>query len=186
MNQMVDDILFFYSYTRGGGKTYRAAMSLRSWALEHPDQRGAMVAHDERFADYLKHTYFADLKNVNVVNMNTERALRGSRIGAMEIDHHAMRQVIQDLVWEADRAWNMVRELENTASTKFDFDQWLDYGIRKGFCSPQVCATHAGIPMSEGEEMDEDGDFCVHVVRLGTPEEWQADIEVLNEDRMDG
>ena len=58
-----------------------------------------------------------------------------------------------------------------------DFEEWLNYGIQQGFCSPQVCATHAGIPSVDDEDMIEDPDFCVHVVRLGTETEWQAEIE---------
>lgn len=65
-----------------------------------------------------------------------------------------------------------------------DFDQWLDYGVKNGFCSPQVCATHAGIPSVDDEDATEDPDFCVHIVRLGTPEDWQAEIDSFNEDRM--
>jgi len=49
---------------------------------------------------------------------------------------------------------------------------------------PQVCATHAGIPSVDDEDMSEDDDFCVHVVRLGNEEDWQADIDGFNEDRM--
>lgn len=54
------------------------------------------------------------------------------------------------------------------------FEEWLAYGVEHGFCSPQVCATHAGI------------NFCVHVVRLGNEEDWQADIASFNEDSMEG
>ena len=61
------------------------------------------------------------------------------------------------------------------------FDGWLDYGVANGFCSPQVCATHAGIPSVDDEDMSEDQDFCVHVVRLGTEEDWQAEIDSFNE-----
>jgi hypothetical protein len=67
-----------------------------------------------------------------------------------------------------------------------NFDQWLDYGVKQGYCSPQVCATHAGIPSVDDEDMSEDNDFCVHIVRLGTPEDWQSDIESFNADRMEG
>ena len=62
-----------------------------------------------------------------------------------------------------------------------DFDEWLDYGVANGFCSQQVCATHAGIPSVDDEDMLEDRDFCVHVVRLGTEEDWQADIDGFRE-----
>jgi hypothetical protein len=54
------------------------------------------------------------------------------------------------------------------------FDEWLRYGIENGFCSDQFCNTHDGAPMHESEERlwDEGYDPCMHVVRLGTPEDW--------------
>jgi hypothetical protein len=49
-----------------------------------------------------------------------------------------------------------------------DVYEWLDYGFAKGYCSPAVCSTHDGLPMTdeENEEWDEGGDPCVHAVRL--------------------
>lgn len=61
------------------------------------------------------------------------------------------------------------------SDTTLSFEEWLEYGVSNGYCSPQVCATHAGLPLADGE-LDED-DFCIHVVRLGTEEDWQEDIE---------
>lgn len=48
-----------------------------------------------------------------------------------------------------------------------DFDSWMSYGIKQGWCGPAVCYTHDGLPLSlfEEEEMYE-GDPCVHIVRL--------------------
>jgi len=69
---------------------------------------------------------------------------------------------------------------------ELSFDQWLDYGVEHGFCSPQVCATHAGIPSVDDEDASEDNDFCVHIVRLGTERDWQADIDGFNFDRREG
>jgi len=70
--------------------------------------------------------------------------------------------------------------------TALSFEDWLAYGVEHGFCSPQVCATHAGWPSVDDEDMSEDNDFCVHVVRLGTEKDWQADIDGFYEARMDG
>lgn len=48
------------------------------------------------------------------------------------------------------------------------FDEWLQMGLKKGWCGPAVCATHDGIPSSEAEDNESmDGyDPCLHVIRL--------------------
>ena len=48
------------------------------------------------------------------------------------------------------------------------FDEWLQQGYEKGFCSPPICPQHDGIPMTFAEEQIEetDGEVCVHIVRL--------------------
>lgn len=47
------------------------------------------------------------------------------------------------------------------------FDEWLEYGFNNGWVGPDVCITHDGLPMTEEEEQEMDeGDPCVHVVRL--------------------
>lgn len=58
-----------------------------------------------------------------------------------------------------------------------DFEDWLAYGIKNGFCSNQACETHEGHPMTELEMAwwDEGLDLCAFVVRLGTPEDWDND-----------
>ena len=56
-----------------------------------------------------------------------------------------------------------------------DFNEWLQYGEDNGYCSGQVCMTHAGVPLSDKEVDDDNGDFCIHIVRLGTPEDWDND-----------
>jgi hypothetical protein len=47
------------------------------------------------------------------------------------------------------------------------FDEWLQTGLKNNWCGPSVCATHDGIPMTEGEEdfMDNE-DACIHIIRL--------------------
>ena len=59
---------------------------------------------------------------------------------------------------------------------KMTFEEWLVYGVENKFCSPQVCDTHDGAPMTETEEKiwDEGHDPCVLIVRLGNEEEWEA------------
>jgi len=47
------------------------------------------------------------------------------------------------------------------------FDEWMRQGISAGYCGPPVCSTHDGIPTTVFEDEDfDDGDPCVHVVRL--------------------
>jgi hypothetical protein len=60
------------------------------------------------------------------------------------------------------------------AEPEMTFEEWLAYGVRLGFCTEQYCETHEGSPMTEEEqqEFDEGGDPCIHVVRLGSEEDW--------------
>jgi len=58
--------------------------------------------------------------------------------------------------------------LEHYMGTQMDFETWAKIGYDAGWCSPPVCFTHDGIPMtaSEDEDMTEGNDPCVHIVRL--------------------
>jgi len=53
-----------------------------------------------------------------------------------------------------------------------DFNAWLQYGVDHSYCTDQVCMNHDGIPMSDKEMDDDNGDFCIHIVRLGSLEDW--------------
>jgi hypothetical protein len=57
------------------------------------------------------------------------------------------------------------------------FDEWITYGIEKGWCGPPVCYTHDGLPMSEHEMQgfDDGEDPCMHIVRM------YEDIDMKNE-----
>ncbi len=59
------------------------------------------------------------------------------------------------------------------------FDEWIAYGIEKGWCGPPVCYTHDGLPMSEQEyaEFDEGQDPCTHVVRMYEDIDMKKEIE---------
>jgi len=59
------------------------------------------------------------------------------------------------------------------------FDEWISYGIEKGWCGPPVCYTHDGLPMSEQEyaEFDEGQDPCTHVVRMYEDIDMKKEIE---------
>jgi hypothetical protein len=43
------------------------------------------------------------------------------------------------------------------------FDEWISYGLEKGWCGPPVCYTHDGLPMSEHEMQgfDDGEDPCM-------------------------
>jgi len=47
-------------------------------------------------------------------------------------------------------------------------DEWIQYGIDKGYCSDATCVTHEGLPNTKEEEQAwEDGwDPCVPGIRL--------------------
>ena len=59
------------------------------------------------------------------------------------------------------------------------FEEWVSYGIEKGWCGPPVCYTHDGLPMSEQEdtEFGEGQDPCIHVVRMYEDIETKQSIE---------
>ena len=61
-----------------------------------------------------------------------------------------------------------------------DFNSWLAIGREHGFCSPPVCSTHDGIPMSiyETQLWDDGDDPCVHVLRLYESPEMMNEVEV--------
>jgi hypothetical protein len=62
---------------------------------------------------------------------------------------------------------------------ELEFDEWMSYGIKKGWCGPPVCSTHDGLPMSEQEdaEFGEGQDPCIHVVRMYDDIDTKEEIE---------
>jgi len=44
------------------------------------------------------------------------------------------------------------------------FEEWLQFGYENGWCGPDVCETHDGLPVSN-DEYNED-EPCIHIVRL--------------------
>jgi len=62
---------------------------------------------------------------------------------------------------------------------ELEFDEWMSYGIKKGWCGPPVCSTHDGLPMSEQEdaEFGEGQDPCIHVVRMYDDIDTKKEIE---------
>ena len=53
-------------------------------------------------------------------------------------------------------------------SNQMDFDTWARIGYESGWCSPPVCYSHDGVPMTatEIEELDTGEEPCLHVIRL--------------------
>ena len=47
-------------------------------------------------------------------------------------------------------------------------EEWMEYGIRQGYCSPPICFTHDGAPTTAEEDAacEEGGDPCLFLVRL--------------------
>jgi hypothetical protein len=58
------------------------------------------------------------------------------------------------------------------------FDEWLQEGISNGFVGPAICYTHDGLPLSEQENEEfEEGDPCVHILRLYEDKETKVAVE---------
>lgn len=54
-----------------------------------------------------------------------------------------------------------------SADKTMTFDEWLRIGIESDWCGPAVCITHDGLPTTSTEdEAFEEGDPCVHILRL--------------------
>jgi len=59
-----------------------------------------------------------------------------------------------------------------------DFNDWLQIGRDNDWVSESVCDTHDGLPMSEAEWNEfEEGDPCIHVLRLYESKEHKAEVE---------
>ena len=63
-------------------------------------------------------------------------------------------------------------------TSNLSFDEGLKIGEDLGFCSQQFCHTHDLPPLTETEDnwFSDGGDPCVHVVRLGSPEDWEHNL----------
>ena len=60
-----------------------------------------------------------------------------------------------------------------------DFEDWLRQGVDNGFIGPPVCQTHDGTPTSAAEdaEWDEDGEVCIHILRLYSDPDEKSAVE---------
>jgi len=52
--------------------------------------------------------------------------------------------------------------------TNLTADEWLEIGLKNGWCTDIVCYTHDSVEMTDEEihEFDEDLDACIPIVRL--------------------
>ena len=67
-------------------------------------------------------------------------------------------------------------------SNQMDFDTWARVGYENGWCSPPMCYTHDGLPVTAGEDedMNEGHDPCIHIVRLYESVEQKKSCEAMN------
>jgi hypothetical protein len=78
------------------------------------------------------------------------------------------------------KAVKRVKRSVEAAPQDMAFNDWMAYGIRKGWCGAPVCSTHDGIPMSESENdewFEKGNDICVHIVRMYDGPENKAAVE---------
>jgi len=63
------------------------------------------------------------------------------------------------------------------------FNEWIEQGIKQGYCSEIVCCTHDGPPISETEDqlIGEGHDPCCFIVRLGSEADWEKDAQAYSE-----
>jgi hypothetical protein len=58
------------------------------------------------------------------------------------------------------------------------FDQWLKLGYDNGWCGPDVCETHDGLPLSDEEANEfEESDPCINIIRLYDSPETKTAVE---------
>jgi hypothetical protein len=57
------------------------------------------------------------------------------------------------------------------------FDEWLRYGYNKGWCGPDVCYTHDGLPSTIEEENDWESEPCIYIIRLYKDLNVKASVE---------
>lgn len=59
------------------------------------------------------------------------------------------------------------------------FKEWLNYGMKRGWCGVPVCITHDGLPASATEDDQQINglDPCVHILRLYSSDEERDAVE---------
>ena len=67
-------------------------------------------------------------------------------------------------------------------SNQMDFDTWARIGYESGWCSPPMCYTHDGLPLTAGEEeeLNEGHDPCIYIIRLYESVEQKKSCEAMN------
>ncbi len=63
------------------------------------------------------------------------------------------------------------------------YEKWLQIGMEQGWCGPEMCESHHGIPLSESEHQEIllGLDPCILLVRLYMDEEHRNDVERYHE-----
>lgn len=49
-------------------------------------------------------------------------------------------------------------------------DEWIDFGMRAGYCGEPTCFNHDGVELSAEEELADEADLldrCMFVIRIG-------------------
>ena len=61
------------------------------------------------------------------------------------------------------------------------FEEWIKFGFDQGWCGPDVCETHDGLPLTEAQaEEFETSDPCIYIVRLYDSPEIKAAVEAAH------
>ena len=62
---------------------------------------------------------------------------------------------------------------------KLEFEEWAKYGWEHGWCSPPLCQTCDGLPMTLQEELalETGEELCMHILRLYQSSEDRMDAE---------
>jgi hypothetical protein len=49
-----------------------------------------------------------------------------------------------------------------------DIHEWIDYGIKRGWCTPVYCDTHDSMELTdlEAQQWDDGEDPCIPVIRI--------------------
>ena len=60
------------------------------------------------------------------------------------------------------------------------FNEWINIGIKAGYCGPAVCYTHDGLPLSKREDelMWDSAELCIGIVRLYDDRETKMQVEM--------
>lgn len=59
-----------------------------------------------------------------------------------------------------------------------NYNEWHKIGYQNGWCGPEICITHDGLPTTPQEDEEyETGDPCIHIIRLYPNNETKNAVE---------